>query len=108
MLSAPWTYGMPDTPLPAPWRRSSPCKSPDQSTVRIRGLRGNVIGLIRCRTRSPGTCRTANLDKDYPDRATKPVDNPYGPYANPFPIEQHRLGPFKPIEAFYAKLKSSK
>lgn len=45
----------------------------------------------------------ANLDRDYPDRATKPVDNPYGPYADPFPIEQHRLGPFKPIEAFYAK-----
>lgn len=49
----------------------------------------------------------AGLDKDYPDRATKPVDNPYGPYADPFPIEQHRLGPFKPIEAFYAKLKNS-
>jgi thiosulfate dehydrogenase len=50
----------------------------------------------------------ANLDRDYPDRTTKPVDNPYGPYADPFPIEQHRLGPFQPIEAFYAKLKSSK
>jgi len=45
----------------------------------------------------------ANLDKDYPDRATKPVDTPYGPYADPFPIAQHRLGPFKPIEAFYKK-----
>jgi thiosulfate dehydrogenase len=50
----------------------------------------------------------ANLDKDYPDRSTKPVDNPYGPYVDPFPIEQHRLGPFKPIEVFYAKLKGSK
>ena len=50
----------------------------------------------------------ANLDKDYPDRSTKPVDNPYGPYVDPFPIEQHRLGPFKPIEAFYAKLKGAK
>ena len=45
----------------------------------------------------------ANLEKDYPDRTTKPVDTPYGPYADPFPIEQHRLGPFKPIEAFYKK-----
>ena len=43
----------------------------------------------------------ANLDRDYPDRATKPVDNPYGPYIDPFPIEQHTLGPFQPIEAFY-------
>ena len=50
----------------------------------------------------------ANLDRDYPDRSTKPVDNPYGPYADPFPIEQHRLGPFKPIEAFYAKVKAGK
>jgi len=49
----------------------------------------------------------AGLDKDYPDRTTKPIDNPYGPYADPFPIEQHRLGPFKPIEVFYAKLKKA-
>ncbi len=50
----------------------------------------------------------ANLDRDYPDRSTKPVDSPYGPYADPFPLEQHRLGPFAPIDAFYAKLKGSK
>ena len=50
----------------------------------------------------------ANLDRDYPDRTTKPVDNPYGPYADPFPIEQHRLGPFTPIDAFYAKAKAGK
>lgn len=43
----------------------------------------------------------ANLDRDYPDRSTKPADNPYGPYVDPFPIEQHTLGPFQPIEAFY-------
>jgi thiosulfate dehydrogenase len=50
----------------------------------------------------------ANLDKDYPDRTTKTADPPYGPYADPFPIEQHRLGPFKPIDEFYAKLKGGK
>ncbi len=43
------------------------------------------------------------LEKDYPDRTTKPVDSPYGPYADPFPIEQHRFGPFAPIEAHYKK-----
>ena len=43
------------------------------------------------------------LERDYPDRATKPVDSPYGPYADPFPIEQHRFGPFGPIEAYYKK-----
>jgi thiosulfate dehydrogenase len=45
----------------------------------------------------------ANLDRDYPDRATKPIDGPYGPYADDFPIEQHRFGPFQPIEQFYKR-----
>jgi thiosulfate dehydrogenase len=49
-----------------------------------------------------------NLDRDYPDRTTKPVDAPYGPYADSFPIEQHRLGPFAPIEAFYKALSKGK
>jgi thiosulfate dehydrogenase len=42
-----------------------------------------------------------NLDRDYPDRAKKPVDTSYGPFADSFPQEQHRFGPFGPIEAFY-------
>ena len=41
------------------------------------------------------------LDRDYPDRSKKPVDTSYGPYLDPFPIEQHRFGPFQPIEAYY-------
>lgn len=43
----------------------------------------------------------ANLDQDYPDLANKPVDSPYPPWADPFPAEQHRLGPFGPIRAWY-------
>jgi thiosulfate dehydrogenase len=43
------------------------------------------------------------LEKDYPDLTTKPVDSPYPPFADPFPIEQHRFGPFAPIEAHYKK-----
>jgi thiosulfate dehydrogenase len=42
-----------------------------------------------------------NLEKDYPDLARKPVDSPYPPYADPFSVEQHRLGPFAPIRAYY-------
>ena len=49
-----------------------------------------------------------NLDRDYPDLTTKPVDNPYGPFADPFPIEQHRVGPYAPIEAYYRSLKTTK
>jgi len=40
-----------------------------------------------------------DLDKDYPIRLQKPVDAPYGPYADGFPVAQHRLGPFGPIRA---------
>jgi thiosulfate dehydrogenase len=41
----------------------------------------------------------ADLEKDYPVRLQKPVDSPYGPYADGFPAEQHRFGPFGPIRA---------
>src|SRR5262249_45701367 len=41
----------------------------------------------------------ANLDKDFPIRLQKPIDTPYGPYADGFSTEQHRLGPFGPIRA---------
>jgi thiosulfate dehydrogenase len=47
----------------------------------------------------------AHLERDYPDRSTKPIDGPYGPYADDFPIEQHRFGPFPPIEQYYKLLK---
>jgi thiosulfate dehydrogenase len=47
-----------------------------------------------------------NLDQDYPDRTKKPVDNGYGPFADPFPLEQHRFGPFAPIAAYYAQPKA--
>ena len=50
----------------------------------------------------------ANLDRDFPDRSTKPVDNGYGPYADSFSLEQHQFGPFQPIEAYYKSLKKSK
>lgn len=46
-----------------------------------------------------------NLDQDYPDRTLKPIDNGYGPFADSFPLEQHKYGPFKPIEDYYKALK---
>jgi thiosulfate dehydrogenase len=36
--------------------------------------------------------------KDWPVIATKPVDYPFGPFADAFPAEQHKYGPFKPIQ----------
>ncbi len=47
----------------------------------------------------------ANLDRDFPDKTTKPVDAGFPPFADPFPLEQHKFGPFQPIEAYYKNLK---
>jgi thiosulfate dehydrogenase len=46
----------------------------------------------------------ANLDRDYPNRLEKPVDSPYGPYADTFEPSQHKLGPFQPIRDTIKKL----
>ncbi len=39
----------------------------------------------------------AHRDRDFPNRLEKPVDTPYGPYADDIDPAQHRLGPFQPI-----------
>jgi len=38
-----------------------------------------------------------DLSKDWPRLAGKPVDHPFGPYADDFPEAQHKFGPFGPI-----------
>lgn len=40
----------------------------------------------------------ARLEQDYPDRSKKPVDAPYGPWPGNFPAEQHKYGPFQPMQ----------
>jgi thiosulfate dehydrogenase len=50
----------------------------------------------------------AGLDRDFPDLLEKPVDVPYGPYADGFSAAQHKYGPFAPIRAAVAKLKAEK
>ena len=45
------------------------------------------------------------LERDYPDLLLKPVDTPYGPYADGFSEQQHKYGPFEPIRAELAKLR---
>ncbi len=39
-----------------------------------------------------------NEPKDWPDISKKPVDHPFGPYSDTFSEQQHKYGPFKPIE----------
>jgi thiosulfate dehydrogenase len=52
--------------------------------------------------------RKSGLDKDFPALLEKPVDVPYGPYADSFSAEQHKYGPFAPIRAAIDKLKAEK
>jgi thiosulfate dehydrogenase len=47
------------------------------------------------------------VKKDFPDLTKKPVDTPYGSYADPFPQEQHQFGPFQPTRAYYDSLKAN-
>jgi thiosulfate dehydrogenase len=39
-----------------------------------------------------------DLSKDWPDITVKPVDHPFGPYADGFTEQQHKYGPFEPIK----------
>ncbi len=38
-----------------------------------------------------------DLTNDWPDISKKPIDHPYGPYADGFTEQQHKYGPFQPI-----------
>ena len=49
----------------------------------------------------------AGLAKDFPDLLSKPVDAPYGPYADGFSEKMHKYGPFGPIRAAIRKLKAA-
>lgn len=45
-----------------------------------------------------------DLSKDWPNIAGKPVDHPFGPFADKFSEQQHKFGPFKPIKEAKQKL----
>ena len=47
------------------------------------------------------------LAKDFPDLLSKPVDAPYGPYADGFSEKQHKYGPFAPIREAIKRLKAA-
>jgi thiosulfate dehydrogenase len=44
-----------------------------------------------------------NFAEDWPKKETKPVDYPYGPYADNFSEKQHKYGPFIPIQEARSK-----
>jgi thiosulfate dehydrogenase len=47
------------------------------------------------------------IDRDYPDLLQKPVDTPYGPYADGLSELQHKFGPFAPIRELLSRLKKT-
>ncbi|HUM51050.1 MAG TPA: c-type cytochrome [Chitinophagales bacterium] len=47
-----------------------------------------------------------NTPKDWPDISKKPVDHPFGPFADTFSITQHKFGPFQPIADVQKKANS--
>lgn len=46
--------------------------------------------------------------EDWPDISLKPIDHPFGPFADGFSEEQHKYGPFKPIETAKLVAKNKK
>ena len=46
---------------------------------------------------------TKNLSADWPKISGKPVDHPFGPYADSFSEKQHKYGPFEEIAALKKK-----
>jgi len=52
----------------------------------------NVAAFVNSRPRPE-----LKMNKDWPDISGKPVDYPFGPYADSFPEKQHKYGPFGPI-----------
>lgn len=55
----------------------------------------NVAAFVNSQPR-PGK----DLSKDWPKVTGKPVDHPFGPYADTFPEIQHKYGPYGPIAAW--------
>ena len=51
---------------------------------------------------------TKDLSKDWPNISEKPVDHPFGTFADGFTEAQHKYGPFEPIKAFKKKQKAVK
>ncbi|RXK60921.1 c-type cytochrome [Lacibacter luteus] len=49
-----------------------------------------------------------DLKSDWPDISKKPIDHPFGPYADPFTEEQHKYGPFAAIKTYKEQNKNHK
>ena len=49
-----------------------------------------------------------DISADWPNLSGKPVDYPFGPFADGFSEKQHKYGPFEPIKKKIAEMKNQK
>ncbi|MDZ4716023.1 MAG: c-type cytochrome [Cytophagales bacterium] len=49
-----------------------------------------------------------DISHDWPDISQKPMDHPFGPFADGFDEKQHKYGPFRPIQDFAGKRSGQK
>ena len=63
----------------------------------------DVAGFVLSKPRPIKT----HTERDYPARWNKPVDSPYPPYVDGAPEDQHRFGPFPPLQEHMKTLKDS-
>ncbi|HLP33790.1 MAG TPA: c-type cytochrome [Bacteroidia bacterium] len=49
-----------------------------------------------------------DLSNDWPNISGKPVDHPFGPFADGFSAQQHKYGPFSPIKEKRESMKKNK
>lgn len=63
----------------------------------------DVAGFVLSKPRP----QKAHTERDYPARWNKPVDAPYPPFVDGAPEDQHRFGPFQPLQENMKTLKSS-
>ncbi|MFA7429306.1 MAG: c-type cytochrome [Rhodospirillaceae bacterium] len=53
-----------------------------------------------------GRAEKAGMEKDFPNLYRKPPDMPFAPFADNFPMDQHKYGPFAPIAAELKRLEA--
>lgn len=76
-------------------KANMPLGSPDLSTEQA----FDVAAYINSQPRP----HKSGLAKDYPDRSKKPVDAPFPPWNDSFTAQQHKYGPFAPMQKNQAR-----
>lgn len=66
---------------------------PNDAATQLSETEAWDVAAYICSQPRPGM----DISRDWPDIKSKPFDHPFGPYADPYSEQQHKLGPFGPI-----------